>query len=828
MDYSLRVVQGYGITQSIIETVSSQVGDFFDLVITSKLTDISTRTNRKAALKKVVEVLKNHREIINPNLVINPYILLAFDAPKNGLSELVDHSQLENITQIRNLSYTRASMIMQRGCRAMYGQLQQSVDNFDRYFITADKTLLVKDLILIHLFNKQQMNVEGANHEFLQFIKQLGLELKLSDTMIDVMVIELIEHDYIRSSQNKLFFPDNIFYQTELDDDEEKEPILTLAEWLQTDFKDREILRYRLKGLTLEEIGQIMGITRERVRQRQARVLKEMPTLKEMEQFHEFFETYDFSLEDFTSLFHVSESVYQFLNLVLRAGEQDPSEFVLHSELFSEKEKFNYAMTHKFMVTHFGDLTRITKSKIVEEVLYTHRRQSLDLSTLARVYQEETKKYPQVDLAIPSLRALEGIMSRSHLAIHTFGRQFRYFDYHFVQEDLADLRNLFAELEPGSYTMLKLFHDHQHLMAQLDIRDEYELHYLYRQEPQLLPTKVTIKRSPEFIVGDCVKKEFIKSVLVSFAHQNIDACLDYLYDVYGHKRNTMAAYISANFPMMVHDSHIYADEVQFDEHKLLAIKERLTRPVYLKSELQPLFNIYGREFSVPLLNQLGYWMQGNIIFKKVLHNANQALSSLVTVQDVYRRPEDVLNRSPEMSSFLLRMEQEHKLFMIDDDVYVSRSFLGHLGVQVTMINHFISAVNQYVTQHNELYFTLSELIQNGFDHPLLAYDFKPLFFERLLVSADEFRLINRKSPLLFVVSTSTLPVTLAQFLSDQLINYPDGVLLQKFLADLKAKFRISFVPDRVVEHLRRYGAFYAPIQKKLYFDEDQYLQERYS
>lgn len=827
MDYTIRILQGYGISERVVTTVIEQTDCFFDLIISSKLAAIQTKTNRKAAFRKVTTLLQNHLDLIDLELFNNPYILLAYGAPERGLKAIVDAMGVTTILGLKGLSYQQVRIGMKRGCRVVYKQIQKAITVFYDVFSKSDKTLLIKNLILYKLFIDQQITYKCASAYICDFINHYWPMLKLTPKLIEAVISELVANGYLQIYHGYLFFPKNIFYQSIISKAKIEKPTLSFSAYLQSDFKDRELLRYRINGLTLEEIGQIMGITRERVRQRQAKVLEKLPKLVEINRYQQLFETYDFNQSDFVSLFHESPQVYQLLNLLYKHGQEDVSNYVLNSSIFSRKEKLDYAIKHKFFITHFGELKRITKVAMIEETLYAHRNEQLDLKTLAYYFREKMKEYPQVDIGIDSLRAIEAVVTRSQYAIHSFGRKFRYFDYLFSAEEISALQRLMQNLEPGSYTMLKLYNENKRLMTQLDVHDEYELHYLYRHKYKLLTKGVKLKRSPEFIVGNIEKKKFIKTQLLTFAGQNIEQCLDYLYEVYGHKRNTMAAYISANFRALVHNGLIMSADVQISDQTLFAIKHHLKRTVYAKSEMKNILRIYDQPFSVPLLDKLGYFIKGNIVFEKQLRNVNNAFYSLISRYELWYRPLNVLGKTKEMTSFLIKMEKDQKLFMIDDNIYASIYFLAKYQISLPLIRDFIQAVNYYLKQKKITYFSLYSLKQRGFYHKLLSCPLKSIFLERLLVGSSYFHPINRKSPLLFVKG-STKSATLAQFFSDKLVLYENGIDLQEFLNEIKKEFQISFQSESAKEHLRRYGAFYSSELKKLYFDKEAYLEEIYA
>ena len=66
-----------------------------------------------------------------------------------------------------------------------------------------------------------------------------------------------------------------------------------------------------MDGLTLEEIGNKLGVTRERVRQRERKALGSLGPVFE-DKYKLVFEAYNFSPESFAYIFDASPRIYNF------------------------------------------------------------------------------------------------------------------------------------------------------------------------------------------------------------------------------------------------------------------------------------------------------------------------------------------------------------------------------------------------------------------------------------------------------------------------------------------------------------------------------------
>ena len=117
--------------------------------------------------------------------------------------------------------------------------------------------------------------------------------------------------------------------------------------------KDLPIVNYRMDGLTLEEIGNKLGVTRERVRQRERKALGSLGPVFE-DKYKLVFEAYNFSPESFAYIFDASPRIYNFLKLRYRAGTND-IEAMLDDEAIIETIKLRVDSYLKKDLIKIGD-----------------------------------------------------------------------------------------------------------------------------------------------------------------------------------------------------------------------------------------------------------------------------------------------------------------------------------------------------------------------------------------------------------------------------------------------------------------------------------------
>ena len=115
----------------------------------------------------------------------------------------------------------------------------------------------------------------------------------------------------------------------------------TAEEWLRSNpSRDNEIMLGRLRGKTLQELGDELGLTRSRVQQIVEQVLASMPHVVE-HKYLSLFENYQIEQSTFCSLTSLPESSFNYLSLIARSqkASRRPLEEALGDSLVSDEIK---------------------------------------------------------------------------------------------------------------------------------------------------------------------------------------------------------------------------------------------------------------------------------------------------------------------------------------------------------------------------------------------------------------------------------------------------------------------------------------------------------
>lgn len=263
------------------------------------------------------------------------------------------------------------------------------------------------------------------------------------------------------------------------------------------DERSKEIIKSRLAGQTLDEIGTELSITRERVRQILIRSVKNIykqyihktnNTVFGEDYYRYLYETYEFDQKEISSWLGVTDEVWIYLETT------GAKQGTLQLEAMIKDVK-NLDAGLRSRIKNYINQSRIyIDGKWIEK-----RRVNFESVVIKKFCKDETKFVDFVEIfnnfliseGIPYDEKLyytdEILASRknriqdSRFVLWKLGEKFRYYDI-----DGQDFTEMFEVLDLDSYknveiSTAKFVEEYPELMEKFDIKDGYELHNLLRK-----------------------------------------------------------------------------------------------------------------------------------------------------------------------------------------------------------------------------------------------------------------------------------------------------------------------------------------------------------
>lgn len=265
--------------------------------------------------------------------------------------------------------------------------------------------------------------------------------------------------------------------------------------------REFNVLLQRIQGKTLEDVGLEMNVTRERIRQIEAKAIKKLNGINAIfdeDKYSDIYKRYDISKEDFVIAFN-NRNVYYYLALRYNGNDDKsksskiPLEEILHDKTIpaSYKKSCEKAI-YKNYVKIANEYVPCTRSSIANHALKTRALNDLTFEDFSGIYfdlLQDINKSDDPRLSVMD-RGYENKLAASNLVLWKYGKKFRYYNnksYDFVE--LFEMLNL-EQYQDIEFSTLKFFRLYPELMKVYDIRDEYELHNLLKKSVLLKITQI--------------------------------------------------------------------------------------------------------------------------------------------------------------------------------------------------------------------------------------------------------------------------------------------------------------------------------------------------
>lgn len=264
--------------------------------------------------------------------------------------------------------------------------------------------------------------------------------------------------------------------------------------------RDKEIITRRMQGENLQAIGELYGLSRERVRQILVKTVKKFPLMYE-DYFQEPYEYFRFSKEEFCKTFpSCGEEGYEYLFIKYEKGDKR-----ITSDNVSGYTGVFYEIIRAFFYEEsiIRDKQTVSKTDMIYRVLLSNSDKSMTLEEFEKEYYEyiERKNYPKERLEFNRRTVTNYLRSAKHIVFNK-NNLVRYCE--------ADPEIIWNTIDFSQYQNLVIsaeliYRDYEELMESLDIRDGYELFYVIKSSLEYWNSslfEINCRRVPVIVMGE--------------------------------------------------------------------------------------------------------------------------------------------------------------------------------------------------------------------------------------------------------------------------------------------------------------------------------------
>ena len=419
--------------------------------------------------------------------------------------------------------------------------------------------------------------------------------------------------------------------------------------YLDSSDRNGEIILKRLSGDNLQMIGDMYGLTRERVRQILVQTAKKMPLMYE-DYFSEPYKHFKLSKEEFCNVFPAcGETGYEYLFIKYKKGDMSitPESIQNYTGRFSERVS---AFWSEESIRR--DKQTVSKTEMVYRVLLSNGNESMSMEEFEKEYYNyiERRNYPRERLTINQRTVVNHLRNAKHIV---FDRKnyVRYCEANpkviWEKIDFTQYRNLVISTE-------LIYRDYAELMEELDIRDGYELFYVIKSSIENWNTslfEINCRRVPVIVMGDGSEEHQAIQLLKELSPIDFQSYYEAYEERFGVRKesaqgNPTISGILANY----YTEGIYAIDVpSIDERDVAAFKEVLEiKNFWFTDELEREFEkvcIHSSDdaFNSAAFKRLGYTLNMgyayNDIYSSVVNYFDAELfsSDIVDLNELDRR-----------------------------------------------------------------------------------------------------------------------------------------------------------------------------------------------
>ena len=406
------------------------------------------------------------------------------------------------------------------------------------------------------------------------------------------------------------------------------------------DDRAAQILQFRVEGESLQDIGDLFELTRERVRQITVKLVHKFPLLFE-DYFSEPYQHFHFLKAEFCGAFpEVAEEGYEYLSIRYQRGKTPLTNESLSAYKGMWKAQLE-AFLHEKEV--YNDKKSVSRTEMVMRVLISNADRPLSIDEFTEEYYKyiERRGYPVERLKI-NLRSVGNHLRNAKGIVFNRDNKVRFCD--------VDPRVVWESVDFSRYrnTVISselIYRDYRDEMEELDIRDGYELFYVIKSSLDMSHEKqfaIRCRRVPTIVLGNASEKDQAIGLLKEISPV---AYLDY-YELYEERYGIKKESAQANFTIAnalnayYIDGQYIIDAPAIDERDVQQVLGALSeKTLWFIEDVEDLFDRVCQYTSHDAINaaafrRIGYTLNSSYVYCSAYGTALNLFEETVFTKDV--------------------------------------------------------------------------------------------------------------------------------------------------------------------------------------------------
>lgn len=618
--------------------------------------------------------------------------------------------------------------------KAFYEKVSEILYPIKRLFWRQLRDLLLENNIMQQ---EDDFSLQRINDKFIFTVIQLDeFDLSLKNYFKNLAPEEIIQLENLRDKIDKenLGFDGGILIKCILDskicekrDNNIYLNKLNVVQYFQKHKGDFEPRKYesfirRLNGESLQEIGDVFDLSRERVRQILVKMARRMPRL--YEDYYRFpYEYFKFSKSEFGNAFPECGAMgYEYLSIRYKKGKK----------LISGKSVEKYTGIFKERMVDYlkeevlrQDKRHVTKTEMIYRVLMSNSDRTMTMDEFEKAYNEylNRRNYPKDRLAI-NIRTVSNRLRISPHVVFDKDNRMRYCE--------ADPKIVWDNIDFNQYRDMiisaeLIYRDYVELMEELDIRDGYELFYVIKSSLDNWDNKdfdISCRRVPVMVLGDGDEAKQALHLLKEISPIDFFGYYEAYEERYGVRSANGNPVITGALANYYLDGEYSVDVIAMDDEDAVALKHALSKKnFWFVDEVEKMFKEICINSSQDALNKAAFKRIGYSLNIGYLYNDDYGTVTNYFDREIFSKEILDLNeydhRLLGLSSFesaLYKKRMELEYIEVAPKVYMTLDELKRFyGISLDDIHELQDWINQCEEKYFNAHSVWTELENSGLD-----------------------------------------------------------------------------------------------------------------
>lgn len=583
-----------------------------------------------------------------------------------------------------------------------------------------------------------------------------------------------------------------------------------------------EMMKLRLEGNTLEDIGNIIGVTRERVRQVVKKVIDSTNEVFKEDENAYWFSNYNLDNKQYQWLF--KDNLYHYLSNRYKKGNESwkhildddqastQLKMIVRNELLKDKIEIDNKIIPK------------TRISIIEYALEEYGQESLHLEDLSGVINLLLEELG-LDLEgfEIDIRYLENRLSDTSNAVSSGKKYYRYYDY-----DAYDWEYFYEEVNFDEWKNIEisssiLFKHHFLLMENYNIKNENELHNIIRRTyKNRKDLKVELTRMPNISIGHVNREQQIKDFMYEHAPIDVDKFVQLYSEKFGIKEQTIKANYLEHIDEYIIDDYIKSDFDSIDNNKVEIVKDIVKDKDFmfiedLKKELHQ---------DIPDLQMILKYLEYKTFTSYILKNEyetsvnyyNQHFYNNLDIVDLTNIDKRLWNLSS-FSAWLYNKYKEMELLEFVPKKFITHKKLNEIGLTFDILEKFRIDVLEKLSD-NKIW-SINAIIDIVDNEKIDSFGFEPLFYRSILRGLENIY-SNKIGGNYLLKRGSDFRVSDLIEEEVKLVKMVDIFDLTEIINEM---YDINLEHYTLIEAIKKTNMYYDEIMEKVYLDLNYYYEE---